>query len=162
MINKVCTKCNIEKPVSEFSKDNSRVSKYKSHCKKCDAARRKQYFKDNLEKERNRLNKYAQTAKGRYNNLKKSAKNRKINMELTFEEFVHLDKQPCRYCHSEKGSYGYGLDRIDSNKGYTLKNVVSCCGICNTIKMHSDITDDKLINRLELMIKNLKEVKNNG
>ena len=27
-----------------------------------------------------------------------------------------------------------GLDRVDSNKGYTDDNVVPCCGSCNQLK----------------------------
>ena len=32
---KVCTKCGIEKDVSEFYKDATRLSGYRSHCKVC-------------------------------------------------------------------------------------------------------------------------------
>lgn len=40
-----CTKCNIEKPVSEFNKDSKRKTGYQVHCKKC----RKEYRIKNAE-----------------------------------------------------------------------------------------------------------------
>ena len=32
-----------------------------------------------------------------------------------------------------------GVDRIDSNKGYTKDNCVPCCKICNQMKSNIDI-----------------------
>ena len=39
----------------------------------------------------------------------------------------------CYYCGNKVN--GIGLDRIDNRVGYTIKNVVSCCRDCNTMKM---------------------------
>lgn len=68
-------------------------------------------------------------------------------------QFMGISQQPCHYCgalpqaasyrgnrgalktgkHLSKFVYN-GLDRVDSRKGYTLKNVVPCCGVCNHAK----------------------------
>jgi len=37
----------------------------------------------------------------------------------------------CSYCHTYPSS---GLDRMDSDKGYTLSNTVPCCALCNFTK----------------------------
>jgi hypothetical protein len=36
----------------------------------------------------------------------------------------------CTYC----GGPGYGIDRVDNDKGYTFKNSVPCCSVCNRAK----------------------------
>lgn len=81
-----------------------------------------------------------------------------IPFELTKEQFRELASQPCHYCGVPPENVSYrpsrvakvrgtittgkqrsqwiynGLDRIDSDKGYTINNVVACCGICNHAK----------------------------
>ena len=76
---------------------------------------------------------------------KKSAKVRGLIFDLTKEQFIKLIQKECYYCGAKpnnikndknsNGEYVYnGIDRIDSNKGYTMDNVVSCCPICNYAK----------------------------
>ena len=36
-----------------------------------------------------------------------------------------------------------GIDRLDSSKGYTIDNCVSCCSVCNTAKLEMDVDDFK-------------------
>jgi len=78
-------------------------------------------------------------------NRRSSAKQRGKDWELTKEQFRQLTKQPCHYCGvepSQRWKQGYatgdyiwnGLDRQDSNQGYTMNNVVSCCKYCNYAK----------------------------
>jgi len=47
---KICTKCNTEKPISQFSWRNKRKGLYKSQCKSCHAEYRRQHYLDNHEK----------------------------------------------------------------------------------------------------------------
>lgn len=42
--------------------------------------------------------------------------------------------QPCYYCGHPLNETGIGLDRLDSDRGYVLDNVVPCCGTCNMAK----------------------------
>lgn len=74
----------------------------------------------------------------------------------SFEEFMVLSQQECFYCGdlpsrianyqinkrgiskdwAREANFIYnGLDRIDSSKGHSLDNIVSCCSTCNTMKM---------------------------
>lgn len=79
-----------------------------------------------------------------YSIIKSSAKRRKIEFSLTYEEYYEICKiTNCFFCDSEikrvpfvrknhsANKKGYYLDRIDNKKGYTKDNVVSCCSNCN-------------------------------
>lgn len=79
-----------------------------------------------------------------------------LEFTLTREEFRAITQQDCHYCGappsgtSHRGvqkkrgvtvtgnhlsQYIYnGLDRKDSQQGYTMENVVPCCGVCNHAK----------------------------
>ena len=79
------------------------------------------------------LKEYAQTFRGRLNSYKKGAKARSLTFELTEKQFKTFWKQPCFYCGDEIKTVG--LDRMDSNIGYSMDNVVACCSVCNKMKM---------------------------
>lgn len=102
----------------------------------------------------NKHTKYNKTVKGRYRSLKTAAK-AKGAFNISFWEYVQILSAPCYYCGTEnKGSSGTGVDRINSNKGYTLKNVRSCCPTCNTMK--NNLTETQFYKHLALIIKHLK------
>ena len=95
-----------------------------------------------------------------YSNYKHSAKKRRIEFALSKDEFKSLISQDCTYCGSPpssfylmRGSNGgilyNGIDRVKSSLGYTLDNVVPCCGMCNRAKIDMDVEEFMLwINRL--------------
>jgi len=77
---------------------------------------------------------------------KRSAKKRSLDFKLTRTEFRVLTKSKCYYCgevpknvastQNNTGEYLYsGIDRKDNSLGYTNKNCVSCCDICNRAKL---------------------------
>jgi len=78
--------------------------------------------------------------------IKKQAEYRGIDFCLTEEQCGILFKEKCFYCgdlpkqerktqNTKTGSFIYnGLDRQDNDKGYSINNVVSCCGKCNRLK----------------------------
>lgn len=81
-----------------------------------------------------------------YISYKKRAEYRNLPFLLCVEKFIELTEGNCVYCgnapsnirkgRGSAGSYVYnGIDRIDNAKGYFEGNVVSCCGICNQMKM---------------------------
>ena len=76
---------------------------------------------------------------------KHQARTRGLEWNLTDKQVRRLTKQPCHYCGTKpsqvysgknlNGTYIYnGLDRTDNTKGYTIDNVVPCCGTCNHAK----------------------------
>lgn len=81
-----------------------------------------------------------------YNVLKYSAKEREVEMLLSFEDFYSFTKiLSCHYCEAGikwfpyvKWGGGitkrYHLDRKDSRQGYSKENCVVCCTRCNYIK----------------------------
>ena len=91
--------------------------------------------------------------KVQYSHIKR--RHKKFNGEIfSFDDFVKKSESPCYYCGMEwsrelqdrrnetiKGGLVSdtivrcnGIDRIDSNIGYTSENTVSCCKYCNTAK----------------------------
>lgn len=69
--------------------------------------------------------------KGVYKVYRRNAKNRGLDFNFSFGEFIELWEAPCHYCG---GSPRTGIDRVDSKKGYSKENVVPCCRICNWMK----------------------------
>lgn len=72
------------------------------------------------------------------------ARKRNINFDLTVDEFRKLTELNCAYCGQEpelrrtankNEFYANGIDRRDSTLGYTTENSISCCKICNKMKM---------------------------
>ena len=95
---------------------------------------------------------------------KKSARLRKYGFDLSKKEFIEIVTKPCIYCGAKltsckeaKGQYGEfrytGIDRYNNKVGYTLKNSVPCCAVCNRIKSNTDI--DILFIHLNKMIKKI-------
>lgn len=92
--------------------------------------------------------------------------------DIDFDTFFNLSQRDCFYCGrapyrianvfkplpkglvsdyaKQEGNFTYnGLDRLDSNKGHTLDNVVPCCFECNTAKNSLSVADFKtLIKRI--------------
>jgi hypothetical protein len=78
-------------------------------------------------------------------NYKQRADKHGIEFKLSREEFMSFLDKSCAYCgnkntntmknrrNKEVLKYN-GIDRIDSNKGYSLDNTVSCCNVCNYAK----------------------------
>lgn len=81
---------------------------------------------------------YYQSKEQRYANGKRFAKKRGIECHINKEDFFRLFiPSTCYYCGQKFESSGFGLDRMDSDKGYTLDNVVMCCTDCNKHKFDS-------------------------
>ena len=87
-----------------------------------------------------------------YGSYVRGSRRRKIDFNLSREEFALLIKQKCFYCGKEpsqiihskfnNGDCVYnGLDRVDNSKGYEVNNVVPCCGTCNRAKLTMSIEE---------------------
>ena len=84
---------------------------------------------------------------------KRGATKRNLEYSLTEEQFNKLIVGECFYCGDSltnvvkgqgktSGDFHYtGIDRIDSKKGYTENNSVSCCWICNNMKSNYKVED---------------------
>jgi hypothetical protein len=120
---KKCTKCNIEKSLSDFyiRKDSRYKSDKESHCIACIKLKKKNWYQ-----------KRKHDADVRYKNLKSIAKQRNLCFTLSLNEYSVLIKQTCHYCNSSLEKHiGSGIDRKNNSIGYTLDNSVPCCTDCN-------------------------------
>ena len=120
-------------------------------CKECERARgREQYYRNHEEtkkkyRDRWKHNKsyrknqlktmavWSKTDSGVYKNYKYSKNGRKFGFEIDKEFFIKLINSDCYYCGKENCR---GVDRVNSNEGYTPENVTPCCGICNRMKLN--------------------------
>lgn len=82
----------------------------------------------------------------------KSARVRNLSWRLTDKQFDLLTSKSCFFCgrppglvHKTKNNSGEfiynGIDRLNSSLGYTSKNTVTCCSICNYAKRDMDLVD---------------------
>lgn len=98
----------------------------------------------------------------------KDSKKEIIN-NLSLTDFEVLIFQNCYYCGDKpKPSLRFknrkylnsetilinGIDRIDSDLGYSIENCVPCCTTCNKMKM--DLKQNEFILKIEKIMNNLK------
>lgn len=96
-----------------------------------------------------------------YRHYAGEALRRGLNWELSHEQFREITSQSCEYCGiapsslsqplnkkrmSEDGvrhaTYIYnGVDRVDNEDGYLVKNCVPCCSTCNFAKREMSKSD---------------------
>ncbi len=85
--------------------------------------------------------------------LKKGARTRGLKYQISDKKLKELINGPCYYCGSppeervvrlrEKEFVWRinGVDRVDNKVGYKFHNVVSCCRLCNRIKLDYLVRD---------------------
>lgn len=107
------------------------------------------------------INKFPDIYRNRQNRLlleiswiKSRAKTRKLDFNLTKEQRAFLITSPCIYCNSFTSKFN-GVDRLDSNKGYTEDNCVSSCKHCNVAK------NDRTFNEFSKWIDRVRNFQNN-
>jgi hypothetical protein len=77
-----------------------------------------------------------------YSTYKRAAmEKRGLFFELTQQQWDYLTRQQCYLCGFKQAN-GIGLDRVDNSvRGYTLANVRSCCGSCNSMKGERELME---------------------
>ena len=99
----------------------------------------------------------------RYGILVRFARVRGIAVELSREDYVVLARQKtCHYCSCNMATLckaGHGLDRKDSSLGYSIGNVVRCCGRCNYMKRRMSYEHFVLLSPALRQIRKLEEGK---
>lgn len=93
-----------------------------------------------------------------YNDYKTNAKGRNIKFELSTREFLLVIGNKCHYCGNTNLNNQIGIDRIDSNIGYKITNVVSCCKVCNYTKNKFSLDD--MIRKINAISNSDKFIKN--
>jgi len=129
---KRCTKCNIIKKQEEFYKNKYSVDTLHRWCKECDNLRLEIYR--NTLQGRTRIHSSRKT-NGKYSASKAKAKSNGIEWSLSKDDYTILLSMPCTYCRNKiKQDFGYGITRLDNDKGFEPGNVITCCKTCNKIK----------------------------
>lgn len=88
----------------------------------------------------------------KYSEYKSRAKSHKINFELELFDFYLLVTNSCYSC-GRKDEDLLGVDRVNNNYGYTVKNSRTCCWDCNRLK------SDKTLKQHSIFIKRLNNDK---
>ena len=90
-----------------------------------------------------------------FSDIRRMAKKRGYEWQLTKEQVRVLTGRVCFYCGVEpkqgaskkicNGVYLYnGLDRADNKRGYTIDNVVPCCKTCNLAKRTMSVEEFRI------------------
>lgn len=142
-----------EKSDVEFYKNKCQKDGLATQCRECSQHYRETHRKEarNYDKEYNKL------LARRYSVCKRVANKKNLEFNLTIEQFDEITSQVCCYCgeYSENKNF-CGIDRVDNNEGYTIKNCVPCCQLCNQMK--STLNLEIFLER----IKKIFEVRFNG
>ena len=137
---KKCTICCIEKNANEFIGQHGLTKT----CKQCRDANKKQDANRDKERRLELSRIREQTLRIKYNRGIKDARQRGIDFQLTIEQYESVIKNNCYYCGEvsiientqvEETLYKFGIDRKDNSVGYVFDNCVSCCIICNHMKL---------------------------
>lgn len=102
---------------------------------------------------------YFETSKNKnFKYYKYSSEKRNISFQIDNTLFDKIITMPCYYCKlfTEKGCKG--IDRIDSNKGYDINNIVPCCKTCNIMK--NDLSIECFTIKIKKIYNKLIENKN--
>ena len=97
------------------------------------------YVAKNKEKVYEYGRKYNRTPQGGYRMYKSAALKRNLDFPLSFEDFLEIICNPCRYCGED--SEPIGIDRVDNSLGYIKTNCSPCCSVCNYMKKNYKLQD---------------------
>lgn len=157
-----CKKCRTQ----QRKIHNQKTNYYKKYYMSMGAEQKEKYIQQKSEQNQKRfktnpqalINKkqYDKSDRGIYTRYKndcnrRGRKKRGIQMLLNFEEFSKIINQPCVYC----GMISRGIDRIHSEKNYTLMNSAPCCKICNQMK--NSLSTQEFIQHIKQILANINE-----
>lgn len=150
---KVCTKCGIEKPLTEFTKKKEGLCGHRSRCKVCSKQELQDYYALNKEKVlQTQANWKARNPfKIRFLNKRSHALRQGLEFDLELEDFPDIPALcpvlglPLTHETGTKSPkpYSPSLDRIDPAKGYVKGNVQWMSHKANAMKQ--DATPDELL-----------------
>jgi len=159
---KICKRCNIEKNISEFTKDKNSKDGLYSYCKECKSKSVLEWHHNNPD--------HIKRYKKKYSRLRKSISARiyiAINKNLPHDSIDDLynylkpieDKGVCECCgknfkHGQHNSNdSASIDRIIPELGYVINNVALICSECNRQKGDTSLEKMKhIVNWIEFKI----------
>lgn len=125
---KICSKCKIKKPISDYYFYNTR-GYYLAKCKQCS----KKESKETIYRNRKIEGTYAWWNR-KHCGVKGGAISRNLSFQLTLSDYKKLRTDwKCFYCGSKNT---FSVDRANNKLGYTKKNSIACCLRCNRAKSY--------------------------
>jgi hypothetical protein len=107
MERKVCSKCNLEKDLSEYLKRSDRAGRHYSYCKACNRAKIKQHYREN---------------KPKY--IAKAAKRNKEYLKGTHSFLLsYFNEHPCVDC-GEKDPVVLQFDHVNGKKFMAVSRMI--------------------------------------
>ncbi|CAH6420233.1 Hypothetical protein MVR_LOCUS74 [uncultured virus] len=97
-------------------------------------ALRRQWCQDNPDKMKRRYEAHRAKPERAFKSYQKKCTKIGRVFELTLEQFAELVTASCYYCNDPYTKLIKSVDRIDSQLGYTIDNVVTACIKCNVMK----------------------------
>ncbi|KKN64882.1 hypothetical protein LCGC14_0487160 [marine sediment metagenome] len=138
MRTKICRGCQIELPLSAFSKHRTSAGKLRPRCRKCESLRHREYYLKNQKQITQRQRKYYHSKPGQEAARKYRVANRdKINhRQRIYRNLGHSQESRRRW----KLRYKYGITLERHKQIYTDQG--NCCAICKRPlpynKIHTD------------------------
>jgi hypothetical protein len=141
---RICTKCGIKKPITEFYKQSRRPCGYQNSCKLCQLEINKLWVKNNKERHSKNIKKWSDSNRERrwaYMTIMQHKK--KYDVSLTLNELIEYisHKHSCEICGKPLSFVNKkilndspSLDRIDNEQSITKDNIQLVCIQCNTTK----------------------------
>lgn len=93
---------------------------------------------------------------------KKSARRRGFCFNIDFDNFISMCQKPCCYCNkspskvikpSSNGYFVYnGIDRVNNELGYVPGNCITCCTICNLMKLR--LSQSQFLDHIKVIFNN--------
>lgn len=159
-----CRECSVTGPVEDFYFRRGKVTDLckeclskRAYCKKSrdlqrlkdpegylaiQRERQRQFRENNPEWYKAFFEQYRKSTNYKVSLVKQGSLKRRIEMEMDEEEIADLfdTNKECFYCGGGNTSdSGLGIDRLNSERGYSVDNVVVCCTFCNVSKNCLDV-----------------------
>lgn len=161
-ITRICMTCNIEQPIINFVKDNSKPCGYRNRCRTCQRPLDKIKYNRNKDAYNSRMRKFRSSMKGAISTSHDAAKTRAKNQNVPFDislEYVRklFDDQngKCALSGDEmvvKGGWdSQSLDKIDPSLGYVEGNVQWLTKRTNLIK--NNLNNDQFLSHIKKILK---------
>lgn len=86
----------------------------------------------------------------------RATKRLKKDFHLSSQDFLNIVESECYICGKENTqTHNNGIDRVDSDYGYTMDNVEACCANCNYMKNNYYLDD--FIDKCKKIYENTKD-----
>ena len=159
---KVCGHCKVDKPLTDYTKNNAAGDGLQSKCRPCDVAYQAKRRADNPEKsleygrayQKNKRKDYNYRLQMLINASKQRAKNKDREHNISVEDIKKIFPEdgccPIFGMKLEFNSAGFrenspSIDRIDSTKGYTPDNIQIISWKANRIKGYASIQEIEML-----------------